>query len=220
MLWEQLVTEGHVRAARLRRIQPWLIAIGIVLLWAGFLIADAGPEITASASVPGKLQERLLRSQQRASAAFASLPAPPPVSPDLVGLPPVRELPELVATIRSALEAGGDLPEDDVDFVELDVEAFWKGDWPVAKVAYLEDDGTYLFGALVQRRYGAGTQAVRWVGAMRQFGPKWQYATLAGPHVEGPPGEPMIRAEQVSVSLADTLPELPEPTNGQAEGAR
>jgi len=35
LLWEELVTDGHVRAARLRSVEPWLIGLGALLILGG-----------------------------------------------------------------------------------------------------------------------------------------------------------------------------------------
>ncbi|HUA87894.1 MAG TPA: hypothetical protein VL994_00570, partial [Steroidobacteraceae bacterium] len=93
MLWEVLVTDGHVRATRLRRAQPWIIALGLVLIWAGLWIVHAGPEIRVAASLPGLLQERVGQAQQAAATPFSQLQPPQLSAQDLQRLPSAGEVP-------------------------------------------------------------------------------------------------------------------------------
>src|SRR5690348_3454575 len=68
LIWELLVTDGHVRAARLRRLQPWLIALALILLWVGIMVVHLAPAIQPKTSVAARVQERLTELQARAAA--------------------------------------------------------------------------------------------------------------------------------------------------------
>lgn len=207
MLWESLVTEGHVRAARVRRMQPWVIVLGLLLIWGGIWIARRGPDVRPPTSFISILQERAAKLQQRAQAAVDSLPQLN-LSPAAVrSLPPQSELGELVAAIRQSLSADDELPATDVDFKEMKPEEFWRGEWPSEQVAYIEDDDTYVFGANVFVGSPAYPQPVRWIGVMKKAEKDWQYVTLGGNRLVGINELPSSYAGQIALSLTPFLPD-------------
>src|SRR5262245_16573039 len=210
MLWETLVTDGHVRAARLRRIQPWLIALGLILIWLGIWIARSGPDIRPSTSFLGVLQERAAKLQQHATRTFSQLPRLQMQPEQAKALPPVTELTELVAAIRKSLTDDNDLPTDDVDFAEMKVDDFWRGDWASEKVAYLESGDAYLFGANVQAGNPNFPQTGRWMGIAKKLDDgRWDYVTLAGNGFAGVANTQVVAPQQIALTLEPFLPEPP-----------
>lgn len=209
MLWEQMVTDGHVRAARLRRVQPWIIALGLVLLWAGMWVVHAGPQIRPSASLVALLQERLAQAQQRSSEPFARLPPLAPGRAELERLPSAGELPELVETIRRSLNDSGRLPTKDVDFTELTPESFFGGPWEPEHVLYLKSGNSYLLGAQVHRGSAASPQPVRWIGVMKRLGGQWQYATVLAGGSGGLANLPSVAPQNIALTLQPFLPPPP-----------
>jgi hypothetical protein len=216
MLWELMVTDGHVRAARLRRLQPWIIALGILLLWLGVVIVRLGPDLGQGASASMKLQERLMKLQQHAETSFQKIP-PPALSPEaLKALPPAKEVAEVIAAITKALQASGDLPDGDIKFKEIDEETFWKGDWGTEQVNYLRDGNNLLVAANVSTGAPNYPQAARWIGLFHRGetakGDKqWAYASLAAGNVFAPRELPYVSPQQVALSVQSFLPEPPPP---------
>jgi len=211
MLWESLVTDGHVRAARLRRLQPWLIALGLILIWIGLWIARAGPQIGANTSFQQILQQRVMDARMHADNTLNSLPRLAMQTPEAKSLPPVRELEEVIETIRKSLNESNDLPEDDIDFKELDDEDFWKGDWGTERIVYMKDGNTYLVGANVNTGNENYPQPARWLGAFKQVKSAWEYTTLAANGTVHRIGaRPAVPASQLVLFLESFLPDMPE----------
>jgi hypothetical protein len=206
MLWEQLVTDGHVRAARLRRLQPWIIALGLVMLWVGIFISQLAPKIQPQSSVASRIQERLAQSQQRAAAAFTQLSQVPQHVDKPESLPPASEIPDVVKAMLQSLSSDNKLPTDSLTVQEAKRDAFWSADWGTERVNYLRSGDTYLFGAYAHLGSSAAPQPVRWVGAFTRTSGKWLYASIAGPSLYVPPGLPGTRPEAVSLTLASFLP--------------
>jgi hypothetical protein len=214
MLWELLVTDGHVRAARLRRIQPWIIVFGIVLMWLGIVIIRMGPDLQTGTSAPVKLQERLLHLQQQADFTFRKIPPLNLAADAQKTLPPAKEVAEVIAATLTSLNQSGDLP-DDVKFKEsADADAFWKGDWGTEQVQYLRASDNLLVGGNVSTGSSAYPQPARWVGLFHRGenakGEKhWVYASLAFGTLFAPREQPYVQPQQVMLSLRPFLPEPP-----------
>ena len=217
LMWELLVTDGHVRAARLRRLQPWIIALGVVLLWCGIIIAGLGPSIQPKTSVAMRVQERLAQLQMRASVAFNALSRVPPRPDKPERLPSVTELPEVVQALLTSLNTSNKLPEGNLKFTKVDQDAFWAGNWPTEQISYLKSGDRYLVGAYAHVGPATSQQAVRWVGAVKNIDGKWQYATLGWPGLYVPPGLPGASPQAISLSLDPFMPPLPKPTPSQSQ---
>ena len=210
MLWEQLVTDGHVRAARLRRLQPWILISGLALIWIGARVAGLAPVVRPTASIAGIVQEKASALHRQAVSAFGTIPRSVLSKEDAGKLPPVSEVVELIRAIQKSLDASSDLDEHAIHFKELGTDDLWKGNWGVAQAGYLKSGDFYLVVANVAAGSEANPQPMRWVGAFREFDGKWQYVTLAGPGFFQPPGFPAVRADGLALSLRSWLPDLPE----------
>jgi hypothetical protein len=222
MLWEMLVTDGHVRAARLRRLQPWIIALGIVLIWLGIWIVRLGPDLVPGVSAQQKIQERLMKLGQQVEFTVQKLPAAQVAPEAAKQLPSAKEVAEVIAAVTKSLNDSGDLPDDDIKFTEAKNEdAFWKGDWPLENVVYLRDGPNLLVGGLVSVGSPSYPQPARWLGLFHrgeiEKGEKkgdkvWTYASLSANNVGFAPREfPYVAAGQVPMSLAPFLLEPPPP---------
>jgi len=220
MLWEMLVTDGHVRAARLRRLQPWMIALGIVLIWLGIWIVRQGPDLAPPVPAQARIQERLGQLMQRVQFTTQKLPQQVTLAPDAAKqLPPAKEVAEVIAGVTKSLNESGDLPKDDITFVEAkNEEAFWKGDWAPEQVVYLRDGPNVLVGGLVSVGSPSYPQPARWLGLFHrgeiEKGDKkgdkvWVYASLAAGNVFAPREFPYVSPTQVPMSLVPFLLEPP-----------
>lgn len=208
LLWEQLVSEAHVRAARIRRLQPWIIALGVLLIGAGFKIAGLAPAIQPGSTVAGRIQQRLSVIQSTTNAAFTRLTGTPahPQHPDK--LPPVAEIPQVVQTLLKSLNDSDKLAFDAVTLKKVKSTAFWSGDWPTEELDYLKASGLYLVAAEAYAGSSTYPQPVRWIGAFKEIDGKWQYATLAWPGLYVPPGYPSVSPQSLPLSLRGLLPPL------------
>ena len=209
LTWELLVTEGHVRAARLRRLQPWIIALAVLLLVSGVLVSGLAPSIQPKTSVASRIQQRLGQMQMRAAAAFTTLSKLAPRLPKPDRLPADREILEVIPALLSSLNASGDLPEGNLTFGKIDEDAFWAGEWGTERVSYLKSGDTYLLAAYAHAGPATSTQPVRWVGIVKKISGKWQYASLAWSGLYMPPGLPGTSPQSVALSLDPFLPDLP-----------
>jgi hypothetical protein len=223
MLWEMLVTDGHVRAARLRRLQPWLIAIGIVLIWLGYMVVRAGPDLAPGVPAGAKLQERLMHLQQHAQSTFQKLPRLDIARDAQNSLPPAREIAELTAAITKSLNDTGDLPEDDLKLVEVDdEESFWKGEWGIEQLHYWRDGDNVLVAGNVSVGSPQYPQPARWAGLFHRGETEkgemtWVYGSLAAGNLFAPGELPYMAPQQVALSLEPFLPEMPEVEPPQRE---
>lgn len=206
LLWEQLVSEGHVRAARIRRLQPWIIVLGVLLIGAGIKIARLGPAIRPASTVAGRIEQRLSYIQSATTGAFTRLTRAPihPQHPDL--LPPITEIPQVVQTLLKSLNDTDGLAFDTVTLKKVRLAAFWSGDWPTEQLDYMKSSGFYLVAAQAHAGSSNYPQSVRWIGAFKKVGGKWQYATLAWPGLYVPPGYPSVAPQSLPLSLRGLLP--------------
>jgi len=207
LLWESLVTDGHVRAARLRRVQPWIVGLGVLLLWLGFWIASRAPTVRTDASAGASLQERIAKSHTRANAALAAVPRLAPNAPVAGSLPPLSEVAGVIEQTLQSLDKSGGLPTTTFDFVETDRQALWKGDWTAERVHYARDGDVMLVAATVNAGSAARVQPMRWMGAFKKFGSRWQYTSLAGAGFFVPREYPAVQPAQIAQSLAPLLPD-------------
>ena len=212
LTWELLVTDGHVRAAQLRRLQPWIIALAIVLLIGGAIVIGLAPNIQPATSVASRVQQKLAQLQQRAEVAFTTLGKVPVRVEQPDRLPPDREIREVVDAMLASLTASGDLPEGNLTFKQIDEDAFWAGNFGTERVSYLESGDTYLLGAYAHVGPSGSTQPVRWVGAVKKVDGKWRYASIAWSGLYLPPGLAGVPPQSIAVSLDPFLPPLPHET--------
>lgn len=209
MLWESLVSEGHVRSVRLRRLQPWILGAGLLLIWLGIWVASLAPPVRSDSSVLSILQQRVAKARARAEAALAGVPRPALGPAESASLPPYAELPELIDTTLQSLERSGALPTDTLDFVETERASFWKGQWVVERVHYAKSGDFVLVAGYVNVGTATRPQPARWMGAFKKFGDKWQYGSLAGGGLYAPRPYPALRAGDLSLSMAPLLPDEP-----------
>ncbi len=212
-LWESLVTEQHVRAARLRSIQVPIVILGFVLL---FLVTQFG-QLAPTDDAPVTSAQRLAQSRVQMASAVGSasqaLSVPPMTFEQIQALPEAEELQQVVQVTLNELSVNGRLP-DGLKLQELSREDFWRGAWPPATLAYIEGRNSYAIGAHVavhgQRDRNAGDNAIRqWLGVFRKHDGEWLYAdvrTGKPPENEGDAVQ-LAEAQSISGTVFDLLPE-------------
>ena len=221
MLWEQFVTDGHVRAARLRYIAIPLVIIGVILILlarppAGLLF------VTTDYSTDGA---RLfsgfpINFQDRAAVPVIARLKPPPLKlqPDVIKqLAPASELDDVGKMILDSLKANNSPLPKDLPIKDVSAEDFWAFNWSSTDIVHFQKDNFHVFGAMVTPpppksgyvNMYAGVDAVRWVAIFRQDAGQWRFATIADENRGAssakiffvpPDGNPIL-AEQIPATL-------------------
>ena len=207
MLWEALVTDGHVRSARLRRLQPWVLTAGLLLIWLGIWIASLAPGVRHDSSVLSILQQRVSKNQMRAEAALTGIPRLTLASKDVEALPPFAEVADVIDASLQLLDKSGALPSETFNLGEIDRNALWKGEWGTERLQFVKAGDLYLVAANINMGTPTRAQPARWIGAFKKFGDKWQYSSLAGPGLYVPPQYPTARPGNIAQSMAPVLPD-------------
>jgi len=187
MLWEELVSDGHVRAARLRSIQPLVIGIAVTLVLAGsaiFLLLYRPSESSPLAEV---IKKRLDREQDRAYRGFRLVGDGRTYLADnerkgktLKDALSQAALAQLIDADLRSLQATDKLASLPVSQVKQPPEIFWQLLWPLGEVDYMEGDKTFILGAtVVQSSVGQELPPLgRWMGIFKKAGGQWYFAQL------------------------------------------
>lgn len=212
--WEHLVTEGHVRAARLRTITPLIVALGIALVVLGvfgfaYLSAQSGPSsFNPQELLTRKTQEYKRPVLERMRAFYLDRSF---AQEEIAKIADQERLSKAVQNILTELENKEALPED--GFQKLSAKDFWEKPWPndapVTTALVVTKDGLVAVGAIVNAGNERSPVIKQWIGLFKKedggllsFGKKkWVFASLAGPQLYVLPDKPSVKAEDVAVSL-------------------
>lgn len=145
--WEQLVTQGHVRAARWRKAAPFLFWGAVAAIILGVFIALSLPDSPPSMRV-AEAKSAYADAQRRAVSQFVQK------SGARLGQPPQRAIQAPTpdagqAAVTAALDAlgrAGRLPDT---VTRQTPDAFWRGDWQADSVQAVEDGRNILIGYYV-----------------------------------------------------------------------
>jgi hypothetical protein len=208
--WEALVTDGHVRAERLRRAGPRIIATGVLLLLVGFWLGHTGLRLVPAAVLPDArnalLSADMEAVQAPATHAFDNLPLPQVMRKEANSLAPASQLPQVVAATLASLNKTGSLPDSQIKFSHLTPQAFWTQPWPHTVLAATGADDITLVGAIVNTGTVDAPYIARWLGVFRKVGSTWQYASLTGTGFLIVPGYPSVQAGDIPMTLQAVLP--------------
>lgn len=224
--WELLVTDGHVRAARIRHAQPFIAGLGALLTAAGLtavLFSPISKAVLPFLPKPQTVYENFVTeaNSKRTAAVNQILSIPPAptlaLSPDQIRadmqagrLGSTNDIPGVQADIEKALNDNGKLPAD-YAFAEMAASTFWRGTWPGGiQIATVTGAKTRLFGLVAINEgsgiFGAPThQAVRWLAAARLTNGRWKLHHLSTGYV--PQGAIGIDPSTVALSLANPAEE-------------
>lgn len=205
--WEQLVTQGHVRAARWRKAAPYLFLGAVAAIILGVLLALSLPHSPASTRV-SEAKTAYADAQRRAVSQFMQ------ESGDRLSQPPQNAIqaptPDAAqATMTAALTAlrrDGDLP---ATVTRQTADAFWRGDWQADRIQAVEDGRNILIGYYVDfanRSYQQPPQVRRIFGLIRRDDQgAWQHYCLA---MQGasPCGSPTIDPTTIPETMRGLLP--------------
>ncbi len=204
MGWQQLVTDGHVRAARVRRLQPGLIAAAVLLLLAGWWLLEAADAPKAKNDRAGVLREEVERRQLPALIAFGGLPAPRIGESRLKELPLASSLPEIQRRILTELDRADQVPAD-LKFKEVEPSAFWRIPWKPSEMVTTGSGRARLVGGLVNSGTAEAPIPEGWLAAFREKDDKWQGVTILGPGFVQLPQTDAVPIEQIAITLGPLL---------------
>lgn len=205
--WEQLVTHGHVRAARWRKAAPFLFWGAVAAIILGVFLALSLPDSPPSTRV-ADAKSAYADAQRRAVSQYMQ------ESGARLGQPPQRvvQAPTPVAAqaaVTAALEElgrTGRLPEA---VARQTPDAFWRGDWRAEGIHAVEDGRSILLGYFVDvanPSYGEQPQVRRIFGLLRRDDEgAWRLYCLA---VAGasPCGSPSIDPTAIPATMRGLLP--------------
>lgn len=180
--WEMLVTEGHVRAARWRNAVPYLYVLAVVAAVLGVSIATFLPEPHPSSRIAEAQRDYAVAQRSVVEAFFQGQGAVEEEPPDSEEVMTWAASHARVASVLAALDETGSLPDD---IQVLNVEAFWRDDWPPGGVQAIVKGRTILVGHLVNMSSAASPSPPtlrRSFGLFRKDeGQGWRYYCLSIP---------------------------------------
>ena len=213
-LWEQLVTDGHVRVARVRWMRPWLLTASIAaILAAVFLLLKVQPaneDFQDWAAIRQKMDDI-------AAPAHSAVNRLAPIqlsSSDSSQLVAASEIPQIINVIVPGLNANDQLPTAKIATDNQSKEDFWRKPWSYKSLVSTSGQGVVLVGGIFNmtpRTPGYENyppNPARWIGVFRKNGSIWQYATLEGPDLLSVPNHPAVAAQQIPLTLQSVLPEV------------
>lgn len=212
MLWESLVTAGHVRAARFR-----FVAIPIVAIGAGLVILAQPPGGLAFSEAGFQRFGNIgYDYHSRAAQPVLAKMAPPRLQlpPDVMKqLAPAKELADVAKLIGDSLQTSNALPKD-LPIKEISGTDFWSWKWSPTDINHFQKDGIHVFGAVVTpftpdprtpNNY-YGIEPVRWLVIFRKEKDQWHSATLAYQNsFYVPTGATGVKPDDIPVTLRNLM---------------
>lgn len=222
--WTRLVTPGHTWTARLRRLTPIPLALGLGLIAsAAWLISDSTAGTAqrlaeAQASTDYSFVERLrvapLATLTGTNILEASNPFADPMGlrwdavqvtfgGDADALLSVDEYVEEVALNLRALAANDALPPQAC--------SAWTGrpgGTPTPLVCRTADDAVFVFGTITEGRTFLHTIPAQVFGVYYRAGDAWAYANVAAPGFQALRGFETAEPQFIPAAMAEALPEL------------
>ncbi len=230
MQWEELVTDGHVNAAKMRAARPFILGFGLLIfLFGGALFGEYGRFDPASISL-NKNEQQIDTRRKSIDRVFASIKLPKLDDTAKAKMAPAYELPVIAEAILSSLNENGKLP-DTLPITELSKAEFWQFDSDVGKIQLLGVGKLKLIAARVtdeqrQRRYNVRVPAEErlWIGLFRKGKDgKWQAYSLSG-RINGKgllsvEGTDRLNPARYPVTFEKLIPKaLLKPSKKQKEG--
>ena len=207
MLWEHLVTEGHVRAARLRRVSPAFLALSALLVALSGMYAIYQPPVSVALASPDLLMsQRKQQLIQEVQARFLKAPLLSVSSADLQEFPPEDQLPAVLKALKDSLQSTGSLPSTFPITAAKDPDAFWSWDWPYKSVVSLDRGDLRAFGAVVASTPPNGaSRPVRWLAIFRKTSSGWNDVDVRANGFVILKDEPQVSPSDIPVSLNELM---------------
>ena len=160
MYWKELVTDGHVRAARWRLAKPFIILLAIILCTIGgygLLNFDA-PEFPKV-----KTTNNVEKWSQKSTLIRGFFSNPPTVKLDAAAqakLAPAYEIDKIVEIIQKSLDETNQMPSS-LPLIKMVKGDFWQFDWSVENLPYFIEDNIIVVGAVVSGEHNLTTEEDR-----------------------------------------------------------
>ncbi len=230
MQWEELVTDGHVNAAKMRASRPFILGLGLIIfLFGGWVFGEYGLFDPASISLT-KNEQQIETRREAIDRVFTSIKLPALDDSAKAKLAPAYELPVIAEAILSALNDTGKLP-DTLPVVSISKSEFWQFSSDAGKIQLLDVGKFKLISARVtdeqkQRRFNLRVPADErlWIGAFRKDKDgKWQAYSLSG-RIDGASllsveGTDRLNPSRYPVTFEKLIPKaLLKPLKKQKEG--
>ena len=205
MLWEQLVTDGHVRAAQLRKVTRPLIVVAFLLFALAVIGMVAFPIGGFEFANPGfGLNQKVADFKTEIAKSFAEAPRLNLSSADLKLIPPADQLPAVLKVIREGFHPDGTFSTPKLTpAVAKTADDLWSWKWPLGKVLYVDDGDVRAFAAIV----GPSTAGLdsgypaRWLAIFRKTAKGWSDAAIQWNGFVVPEGERAVTPYEVPASL-------------------
>lgn len=202
--WEHLVTEGHVRAARLRRVQPVMILAAVILMVLGLALFSIVKPPTLKNQRVNLLNAQIERQQRRTLEVFSGLPAPRIKRSALKDQMSLEALTDANEQILAELNRRG-APPTSLTIDQVSPAVFWRVAWPQRRIVMTGDSKVKLAGALINVASPDAPQAGRFLGIYRRTDGVWTMVTVEAPDFYGLAAQPSVRIETVPVTLRPLL---------------
>jgi hypothetical protein len=209
LLWEELVTDGHVRAARLRSVEPWLIGLGALLILGGIYMSALILPNPAPDDRGARIAAEVGKVQAGAIAAMNGLPSVPVPSDRLANPVSASQISRVSAAILDDLNGSGDLPTDKLNMNVVDADTFWHHQWFFSSLNVTSSGDTTLVGAIVNEGSPSSPQLTRWLGVFRRRDGHWEAVSIAAPGFYIDPTLHSTTADRIPLALKSVLPAAP-----------
>ncbi len=203
--WESLVTDGHVRAARLRAVQPALITLAIFAVLLGFYLALIVREKTAGGYVPAMQAGGDPGAPVRA--AVAGLPPLQVLPAEGRTLAPFKQIGEaVIPALLDELNRSGRLGTQAIHVASLSTEDFWRKPWPHDALVSTGEGDVRLVGAVANQGSAYYVNGTRWLGVFSKRHGEWRFLSAAMPGFSIAAGQPATPLENIPLTLKPVLP--------------
>lgn len=222
LAWQSLVTQAHVRAARLRRSAKLLNFVGALCAVVGFTFAfgfsqmvpyDFGtfkraPKPQPSLESPGPAP-RSESPEAKVLRVFDELAAPITIEDGNSTVPDAIEVARIRDAILKGLQNDDRLP-DTIRTLESG-RILWRGDWPAGEVVWQRNQDVVAAAAIVRLDPEAGEAAatldgnyvegsvrlLRWIGIFSKQDGTWTALSIKADNFFGPRGSTYIGPSEV-----------------------
>ena len=219
--WERLITEGHVRAARLRSARPYAISLGIALVDVGFYgfmyLSAPSPENSFNPEriVLSKAEEYRRPVQQKIDAMRLTRKFN---GEEIAKVATPQELTHRVQNILTALHEKGELLDE--GFRTLEAKEFWDSPWPQddpVTTAFVVNKGDLIaIGSYVNEGDEENPDLKPWIGLFKKEADKawgmlnfvfpenkgqWLFASLKDGPLYVLPDKPSANPQDIAVSM-------------------
>lgn len=214
LAWELLVTDGHVRAARVRWMQPWLVALALIFIFLSIYLAlVVHPTAHDSGlSESGGAEDAGVRLRDRVAATERLLPSLGVAQEEGRTLPLLSDVgPHVVTPLLAELNRSGRLGNGDLPVATRSIDDFWRKPWPHdASLVGAGSGDVRLVGAVINRGNAAFVSGGRWLGIFRKRHGEWQVASAEDAGFLPATGYPATALEAIPLTLRPVLPQVEE----------